>query len=256
VTPRFDTLTQVLVWAQFVLLPLLILRIWLCGLLRKYPFFSAYLAMSLAQIVASEVIPYSSRAYGYVYVFSEMLIVGLYVLVVLELYSKVLAPLSGVASIAQKYTVGAICVAALVSICLLYFEAAARNLVQQFLVFERVMIFSLVLFVLFIVGFLTYFPVSLSRNVLVYSTGYAVFFLAKAASIFARNSHLLSGQVIDQIHMTVNDLCLVFWVACLNRAGEVAKITIGHRTNPGDEQRVMQQLDSINRTLARLPRQK
>jgi hypothetical protein len=256
VTPRFETLTQVLVWAQFVLLPLLILRIWSSGLRRKYPFFTTYLAVSLAQIVASDVIPYSSRAYGYVFVFSEMIIVGLYVLIVLELYSKVLAPLSGVASMAQKYTGGAICVAALVSICFLYFESSAGNLVQQFLVFERVMIFSLVLFVLFIVGFLTYFPVSLSRNVILYSTGYAVFFLAKAASIFARNTHLLGDQLIDQIHMIVNDLCLIFWVAYLNRAGEIAKITIGHRTNPGDEQRVMQQLDSINRALARLPRQK
>jgi hypothetical protein len=256
VAPRLETITRVLMVAQFVALPLLILRICLAGIQRKYIFFTTYLAISFVQIAIQYVIPYSSLAYGYAFVFSEMLIVVLYVLIVLELYSKVLAPLAGVAAMAQQYTGGAICVAALVSLGLLYFESSASNLVERFLVFERVMIFSLVLFVLFIVGFLTYFPVSLSRNVIVYSTGYAVFFLAKAASIFARNTQVLDYRVVDEIHLTVNDLCLLFWAVYLSRAGEVAKMTLGHRSNPQDEHRVMQQLDAINKMLSRLPRHK
>jgi hypothetical protein len=237
-------------------MPAVVLRIWAAGIQRTYPFFTGYLVLDFVSLLILSNISYSSRAYGYAYVFTEILVVSLYVLVVLELYSKVLAPLSGVASLAQRYAGGAICIAALVSIGLLYFEPAGRNLVAQFLVFERVMIFSLVLFILFLVGFLTYFPVALSRNVIVYTIGYAVFFLAKAVSFFGRNTHLLSDALVDQIHMAVNNFCLLFWAVYLNRAGESTKMTIGHRTNPGDEQRVMRQLDAINRTLARLPRHK
>jgi len=256
VAPRLDTFTQILTWGQLLAIPTVILRIWAAGIQRIYPFFTAYLVLDLGQILVLSNIRYSSRAYGYAYIYSEMLVVSLYVLVALELYSKVLAPLSGIVTLAQRYASGAICIAALASIGLLYFEPPGRNLVAQFLVFERVMIFSLVLFILFLVGFLTYFPVALSRNVIVYTTGYAVFFLAKAVSFFGRNTHVLSDALVDQIHMAVNNLCLLFWAVYLNRAGESTKMAIGHRTNPGDEQRVMRQLDAINRTLARLPRQK
>ena len=254
--PRLEIITLLLNWVQFLLIPAVVLRIWAAGIQRTYPFFTAYLIVDFGQLLVLSNIPYSSRAYGYAYVFSEMLVVTLYVLVVLELYSKVLSPLSGVASLAQRYAGGAICMAALVSIGLLYFEPAGSNLVAQFLVFERVMIFSLVLFILSLVGFLTYFPVALSRNVIVYTSGYAVFFLAKAVSFFGRNTHVLGDALVDQIHIAVNDLCLLFWTVYLNRAGESTRMTIGHRTNPGDEQRVMRQLNAINRTLARLPRQK
>lgn len=254
--PRLEIVTQLLHWGQFLLIPAVVLRIWAAGIQRTYPLFTAYLIVSFGQLLVLSNIRYSSRAYGYAYVFSELLVVSFYVLVVLELYSKVLEPLSGVASLARQYAGGAICIAALVSVALLYFEPSGRNLVVQFLVFERVMIFSLVLFVLSIIGFLTYFPVSLNRNVIVYTTGYAVFFLAKAASFFARNIHALDYRLVDQIHLAVNDLCLLFWALYLNRAGEFIKMTIGHWTNPRDEQRVMQQLDAINRTLARLPRHK
>jgi hypothetical protein len=248
------SLAQALLALQFVAFPLLILRICTAGLWRKYPFFTAYLLAEFVQLFIPYIFPFTSRAYGYAFVFSEAPIVALYVLVVLELYSKVLDPLPGIALESRRYIKVSMAVASVVSLSLLFYEGAATNLVARFLVFERAIVFSLVLFVLFIVGFLVYYPIALSRNIIVYSMGYAFLFLVKAAATFGRNLGVVDYPLVNDVLLGITSFCLVFWIVFLSRGGETTRMVIGHSWNRRDEQRVKEQMEAMNAMLDRLRR--
>jgi len=58
------------------------------------------------------------------------------------------------------------------------------------------------------------------------------------------------------VDMGVSVACLMFWLFCLNRRGEIRRVVVGHQWNPGDEQRLLAQLDAINASLLRSVRNK
>jgi hypothetical protein len=51
--------------------------------------------------------------------------------------------------------------------------------------------------------------------------------------------------------MGVYVTCLLFWLFALNRRGESRTLVVGHQWNPGDEQRLLAQLEAINDSLLR-----
>jgi hypothetical protein len=48
----------------------------------------------------------------------------------------------------------------------------------------------------------------------------------------------------------------MFWLVGLNRRGEEKDIVVGHQWNPGDDQRLLEQLGAINARLLRSGRKK
>lgn len=229
----------------------LLIRFVASGLQRTYPFFFIYLIVLAAQDLVPLVTVRGTNLYGYSFLVTEGVIVVLYALIVLELYSLVLRDLPGIASISRRYTKVALAVAILISLALLQSEQVPRSYMAQFFTFESTIVSSLVLFVFLITGFLVYYPVPLSRNVIFYSVGYAFYFTSKALTLFLRNTGHDWDASFSFALMAVSTACLIFWIFSLSRSGEKKTVVIGHKWNRKDEQRVMEQLDAINRALLR-----
>ena len=243
---------QLLILIQASALIGLSFRIWWMDLHRVYMYFFGYLIVLFAQTCVPALVPFDSLTYRNAWLVTEGLIVCFYVLIVLELYSMVFQDLSGIANLSHRYIKLALSVAILVSLLLLGMEKSHGGMVVHLLTFERAVVSSLVLFVLLITAFLVYYPVPLKRNVIVYSIGYAVYFLVKASSIFIFNlGYYHWNRLISNIWLAAFFGCLLFWLFALNRRGESKTVVIGHQWNPTDEERLLAQLKAINTSLLR-----
>ena len=245
---------QILVILQIAALLALCLRIWWSGLYRIYKYFFSYLLLAFLQIIILVLLPFDSLLYRDAWVATEGLIVCLYGLVVLELCSVVLRDLVGIATVSRQYVKVALGLAILVSLLLLGLEKRPGGIFDYFITFERPVLSSLTLFVLLMTAFLVYYPVPLNRNTIVYSIGYAVYFLTKATAFFLLNfSHKWYAEFSDAL-VVVSTVCLLFWLAALSQRGENKTVIIGHKWRPDDEERLISQLKTINASLGRAAR--
>jgi hypothetical protein len=229
----------------------LLIRFIASGLQRIYRFFFIYLIVLAGQGLYPLVVRQGTDLYAYIFLGTEGVIVLLYALIVLELYSLVLRDLPGIASLSRRYIKVALGIAILVSLALLQFEQIPRTYMARFFTFESTIVSSLVLFVFLITGFLVYYPIPLNRNVIFYSIGYAFYFTSKALALFLRNTGHEWDALFSFSLMGVSTACLIFWIFSLSQQGEKKTVVIGHKWNQKDEQRVMEQLDAINRALMR-----
>jgi hypothetical protein len=239
----------VLIVAQAALLATLVARMWIADLHRIYPFFFLYLLADLLQTLIGVSIPFKGPAYPYFWVASEGTIACCYALIVIELYRVVLRDLPGIATISRRYITVTVAVATVGSLLLLRLEEAPANYVSVFFVIERAIVFSLVIFILLVSAFLAYYPIPLNRNVVIYSIGYAVYFLTKATALFVRTlGHYVLPQ-ISTVLLVVSSVCLLFWVLTLSRQGELRAVVIGHKWKREDEARLLSKLKAINASL-------
>lgn len=252
--PGLRSYVEIVLLVEALALAGLVLRLWSAGLQRVYPIFFCFVVAETIQLLVPYLISLKQVWYGYVFVVSEAVIVCFYALIVLELYSKIFGSLTGIASTARRYVRMALAAAIIISLLLLGLERTPVTLVNRFFIFERAIISSLVLFVFLITVFLLYYPIPLNRNVIVYSIGYAFYFLCKAASLFARNSGFAKTSFVSDIWLTVSTLCVLFWIIFLNRKGEKTAVVFGHRWDRGDEARLLRQLEAINASLLRTTR--
>ena len=239
---------------QVVALLSLVVRLLWNGLRTSYPIFFYFLIIEAIQLLIPFAINYRTDLYGHLFLVTETLIICLYALVVLELYSIILQDLSGIAGLARLYTRIALGAAILASILLLSFESSPSNRMAKFFTFERAIVSSLLLFVFLITAFLVYYPIPLNRNVIVYSIGYAFYFLCKATVLFARNLGLAGNVIVSNTLLGVSTLCLLFWLFFLDRKGERKTFVIGHRWDRGEEARLLKQIEGINSSLLRTAR--
>jgi len=246
---QFPLGQQLLIVAQAALLVALIVSLWATGLRRVYPYFFSYLLADLLQTLILSVVPYNAHAYRYFWMASDGIIAYCYTLIVVELYRVVLRDLPGIATVSRRYITITVAIASVGSLLLLRLEETPRNYVSTFLVIERAIVFSLVIFILLVSAFLVYYPIPLSRNVVIYSIGYAVYFLTKATALFVRTlGHYVMPQ-ISTVLMVVSSVCLLFWVLTLNRRGEMRAVVVGHKWKVEDEAWLLSKLKAINASL-------
>jgi hypothetical protein len=245
---------QVLLAVQTVALVGLCARLWFAGLHRVYPYFFCYLFLLLFQVAVGASLPFYSNLYRNFYLGTESLIICFYALIVLELYSVVFDDLAGIAAISRRYIKMVLAFAIVISLLPLRLEKAPVTITEHFFVFERTVVFSLVLFVLLIAAFLIYYPVPLNRNVIVYSIGYVVYFLTKATALFINNLSYSWKRQVSTVLLGVSTASLLFWLFALHRQDESKTLIIGHQWNPEDEERLLAQLKAINTSLLRAAR--
>jgi hypothetical protein len=118
-------------------------------------------------------------------------------------------------------------------------------------IFERPVLSSLIVFVLLICGFLVYYPVPLGRNVIVYLAGYSVYFTMMATMALLQNLGYFWNRQASSVDMGITLACQLFWLLALSRQGEKKRVVVGHQWKPGDEQRLLAQLEAINSSLLR-----
>jgi hypothetical protein len=229
------------------------------GLHSIYRFFFVYLTFAAARSVTLFALPagLGSRTYSIIYLVTAPMLWIFYVLVVLELYSLVLRNYAGIYSLGRWTLYGGLFFSIAISILTLIpsWGHEHSRLLFWCTTVERGVVFSLVIFLLLILLFLTSYPVALNRNILVHCIVYTVYFLG--ISMIELISSVVGHEVIRQLNYVVEVMtigCYLGWIFLLTRAGENRPAMLRHSWTPADEQRLVDQLNNINATLLRASR--
>jgi len=233
------------------------LRLYQLDLNRVYRFFFLYLVIRTARSLV--LLPFSlgGNTYALIYLATLPILWVFYILIVLELYSLVLQNYSGIYSLSRWTLYGALLFSIAVSALTLIPTWGSEKSMLLFwsTTVERGVDFSLVIFLLLILIFLSRYPVALNRNIIVHCIVYTVFFLGTSMTILVRN--VVGHEVMRQLNNVLEVLstaCYLAWIFFLTSAGESRITMLRHNWSPEDEQRLIEQLNNINATLLRAAR--
>ncbi len=201
----------------------------------------------------------SSYLYFHVFIYCEPLQILFYILVVIELYRLVLERYPGLYTLGRWAMYAAIFISAGISI-LTFLRGIAphidepSNKLMAEIATERGVDFALVIFILLIVWFLGRYPVPLSRNVVVHTSIYAIFFLTDASMLLWRT---FSGYGVTEnfnlLQTAISCACTIAWWLLLSARGEEVTVHVP-KMRPDSEERILQQLEMLNATMMKVSR--
>ena len=242
-------------WLVGILLPLVLFgRLFLLKLAGNYRFFLAYLLFDTVRSLVLWFYSPGSSFFLNIWLSTEPIVWILYVLVVLELCSLIFKDYRGIHALGKWIIYGSSAISVLVSIITVLptWRRSTDAVVsfQRYLMIERGVDFAIVLLLLLLLAFLVLFPIQLSRNVIIHSILYAIFFMSYSMGILIVN---LTGYrlsiALSTCLMCVSVLCMIGWLILMTREGEQKIMAIRHL--PVDESRLVAQLTEINATLLR-----
>ncbi len=233
------------------------LKLFTSGLYRRYRFFFVYLVSLVPYGICLLVLDVNSGLYQKFWTITTPLFWLLYVLVVFELCGLILEKHQGLYTLGRWAMCLGLAVAVTLSLLSLLPHIAPATpqrsrIMGYILAIERGVDFSLAIFILLILFFLSRYPVPLSRNVAVHSVVFSVFFLSNTLGILLRS--VFGLHVNDQVNlflMGTSSACIVAWLVLLNAKGEEVQLST-LQFGRGDEERILLQLDSLNDTLLRV----
>jgi hypothetical protein len=241
---------------------ILTIRLFVTGLHRRYRVFFTYLVFTTLCGGALAVIGPKANTYEKVWVLTQPFEWLLYALVVLEIYALVLQDYKGLATVGRWVLITAVMVALLASGISL---AAPSHFTQSrvmtyYYVAERAVNFSLVVFLLTILGILMQYPITLCRNIVVHSMVFSVYFLGATVvylllSMFGIG--MFGKQTMDAIGYALDAITLAAlgtWLLLMNPAGELRKVRLRPQWMPGKEEELVNQLNHLNAALLRVTR--
>lgn len=232
----------------------LVVRLLTSGLYKTYGLFFAFLCTSFVGECVGAGLAARTDFYAYWFIGVETVRTLFSAVIILDLYSLVLKDLPGLARVAKRYFAVALGISIAGSLLLLSFEQFPSSTLVKYFVFHRAISTSLVLFILLITAFLVYYPVPLARNVIVYTIGYAVYFLTHSAAFLLITSSA-GGQAwvdpLSKVLQFVSFASMIYWVVFLTRAGETKIRSTVPRMNRDQERLVLQKLEAINASLMR-----
>lgn len=223
------------------------------GLSGTYRYLTGLMLFECARVATAGFLRRGSDLYGYFYVFSQPVLWLLYALVTLEVFHVVLRAHPGIAAFSRRSVTVAVVLAALLSASTLALFRKPDSpywLLESFFTIERVVLCSLLFFVVLLILALAWFPVPLTRNALVHAGVFTFFFGTSTAALLVRT--LVGPQAAGMASIALiaaTLISLVLWGVLLTPEGEQRKVKAGYRRSPDDEDRVLAQLDAINRTL-------
>lgn len=225
------------------------------GLHRRYRMFFIYLLFATVQLGILAYVGQDDPAYQKVWVLTEPVDWLLYVLVVLEIYALVLQDYKGLSTAGRWTLVVAIVIALLASGLSLMAPSRLTtqgHLMRYYYVAERAVNFSLVVFLISLLGFLMQYPITLNRNVILHSMVFSIYFLGSTVlflllSMSRRGSTPLDTYALDTITLGA----LGAWLVLLKPAGELRKQRLRPEWMPGQEEQLVSQLNHLNAALLR-----
>ena len=227
--------------------------------LRVCPWFTAYLLVHGLELVLLETVPVRSNAFGYIYFGFQTANLVIACAVCREVYQLALATHPGLAEFGRTVTYWAAAVAVATALVSVSVDVDVRSgqsiIIHRFFTAERTVNMVLLLLLLLVALYLTWFPVKLRRNILIYALGFAMFFALRSVGLLIVN--LLPQtqlRVVSNTLLVLEMVCLTFWIFGLRRESEDEVTVTGHRWDPSQTDRLTQQLDSINTALERFSR--
>lgn len=238
---------------------LTVLKLFWTGLHRRYRMFFLLFLFQIPNTLWPLFLNTQSNAYLHTWEATEPIAWLLYVLVVLELYRLVLENHKGLYSLGRWIMYAAVAVALSISILSLlpHFNPATpqpSRLLPYFFAAERAVELSLAIFIFLILLFLSRYPVPLSRNVLVHTGLYSVYFLSGTVGMLLLSVVGYEANVKINVFFTgISSVCAFAWFFLLTRKGEEGQATLPFYSAEY-ERRALEQLDAINATLLRVSR--
>lgn len=238
---------------------LTVLKLYWTDLYRRYRMFFLLFLFQIPNTLWPLFIDINSNAYFHVWRVTEPVTWLLYVLVVRELYRLVLEQHKGLYSLGRWMMYLAIVVAVFVSTLSLlpHFNPAKpqkSQLLPYFFAAERAIELSLAIFIFLILLFLSRYPVPLSRNVLVHTGLYSIYFLSGTVGMLLLNAKgIAANEKINLFFTGMSSVCAFAWFFLLTRKGEETQTTLPFYSAEY-ERRALEQLDAINATLLRVAR--
>ncbi len=256
---RVPSIETVLWFAAIACYAILLTRMMVSRLHVVYRYFFFYLIIRLGRSLLLAGLDRRSSAYGWAYVATEPIIWVLYILVVLELFTIVLRDYPGIQTLSRRLLAAALAVSAVVALATLIPDlgnpAERYPILRAMYVAQRLVMSSLVVFFTILTAFLVWYPVPLSRNAVVYCAGYCLYFISSTMGLLVRN---ITGYTVTRttsaILQGVYTGCLLAWIFLLSPQGETKRLSLRRHMLALDEDRLVGQLDAINRSLLRSAR--
>jgi hypothetical protein len=247
---------RTLYYGSLLLTVVLLWKIWKEGLHVKYRFLALYLLWNAVGGFILLPIQRTTMTYFYVYCFARFVQWILDVLITLDLVSAITKRYAGIGTAARVAVTVCLCLAtaAAVLTSMLDFSTAPATypIISMFQLVDRTISFSVLAFLGLILVFLLWFPIRLSRNTVVYATGFMLVFAARFSTAILSNLLGYSPFVIlSTLQLAVFTGVLVLWLVRLRSSNEHDDTVIGHRWNPKEERRLMAQLETVNESLLR-----
>jgi hypothetical protein len=224
-----------------------------------YRWFFVFLCFQLAQSLLLIPLDVNSERYWFAYIATQPITWVLNILIVLELYSLALAGHPGIATLSRWAMLAALAVAVGLSAITLSADLSGPAGPFPILVYvrmvERGVLSSLFAFLLLITAFLGWFPLGVRRNLVLHAGVFSVYFLATGLVLFRMNvTKTVATDATWAVVLLIVDVCLLTWLLFLNKRGEEEVAVVGRRWHPEDEERLSEQLDSLNSLLLKPPR--
>jgi hypothetical protein len=237
----------------------LLWRLWREQLAGVYLFLTVFLGAEMLQSIVLLPISRETNLYALLFEFTTAAMWILAYLVVLELYRLTLEDYPGIASVGRKAVTWSMGLAVVVSVFYAIPDLRTAGgpepiIVKVFPVLERSTVLGLLLFLVLIQMFLFHYKLPLSRNRMIYATGYAVYFgISMALDIVWTG---LGIQIADSVSLWIvagAGVTLLAGAVLLSQRGE-AKAKLDPVDADSDRLRLQQQLSEMNRMLTRAAR--
>jgi hypothetical protein len=235
-------------------------RLYSLQIIGKYRFFFLNMALSAARSVA--LLPFGPRTptYYQIWVMTEPVLWISYIFVVYELYSLVLKQYQGIYSVGRWFFFGAVATSSVVAALSVMTTTTnalsnASPLVFPYVLFERLAFTSLAIFLFLLLALIAWFPVPMSRNLLIYAmiyTGY--FFVNNVIMMFLHIEGRDASALATDARLATAILCYGFWVFRLSHSGEERVTSLRLGRSLVEERRLLGQLENLNATLLRTAR--
>jgi hypothetical protein len=252
---------HILGWLVVAGTALLSVRLYVSGLDQKYRAFFYYLIFSTVQTAFMMSLNNGpgGKVYAYVYVLTEPISWVFYALLVLELYSLVLADYQGLYTVGRWALIVAVTLSLLASCASLLAPSRdpwhVSRVLPYYYVAERAVYFSLVVFLLTILFVLLQYPITLNRNIVLHSVVFSVYFLCNTVVYL-----VISVRGWGAIHwlkyavLAATMASLAAWLLLLSPAGEKRQVSLRPSWMPGKEEQLVSQLNNLNAALLRATR--
>jgi hypothetical protein len=217
---------------------------------------------------------FSLRFYWFTWLTVRPIVWLLTLLMIYSLLERILVQLPGLLRLSKRVLHSVFLVALAIGLVSAWFEYSApgitvfrdRQLLVRFwmleLVFDRAIASAALLSLVAILAFLLWFPVSIPRNLAVFSIGFTVYFAAMTVLLLARS--LWPNEAQTRIHQVllavsiliggVSSACFAFWIFFVSPMGEVVRSPMAVQRQPQEQERLIAQLELLNNTLLKAAR--
>jgi hypothetical protein len=227
-------------------------RLFRTGLSGVYRYLTVFVIFDLLRVGIASSLRSATDLYAHFYLFTQPFVWLFYALMTLEVYQNAFRSQAGIARFSGRVISCAVAVSTAIAVASLFLSSHSESVFENYLALERAINFSLLCFVLVLIAFLSWFPVPLARNALVHSWVFSLFFGVKAVSMLIRT---LAGPEVNAATnvavLVTSVFSLALWAILLTAAGERVQVRAGYRRSGIDQDRLMNQLELINRTLLR-----